>query len=70
MTLKSPFICIYAYEHLIILYNVGSMFRTGAERLKPASLKSFGAGCTLMDLKSTSKALFQIKQREVMNSIY
>lgn len=68
LKLKSPFICIYAYEHLIILYNLGSI-RTGAERLKPAYLKSFGAGGTLPALKSTSKALFQIKQREVMNSI-
>lgn len=69
LTLKSPFICIYAYEHLIILYNVGSMFKTGAERFKPSCLKSFGAGCTLTELKSMSKALFQIKLTEVMNSI-
>ena len=48
---------------------MSSVFRTDAERHKPACLKSFGAGRTLTNLKSTSKALFQIKQREVMNSI-
>ena len=43
--------------------------RTGGERLKPVCVKTFGAGVTLTNVKSTSKALFYVKQREVTSSI-
>lgn len=58
-------LCIGALNYSIQCGHI----RTGVERLKPACLKSFGAGGTLWDLKSTSRALFQIKQREDVNGI-